>query len=102
MLTSEQVEQVRTILSSSAWNDVMKPVLMNRAHTALKALVLDSAEREGDYKGMEDTAIKARIRECEWMLSAWVNEVAVHDHNRRRDELDRQTNGSGEPATERR
>ena len=98
MLDSTQIEKLRMLLAMGGWNDVMKPVIQNRAHNAVRALVLDPSEREGEFKGMEDSAIRARVREAEWMLSAWANEVAVHDHNRRLDELDRQRTGDGIPG----
>ena len=97
MLDATQVEKLRVLLATSGWNDVMKPVLLQRAHTALEALVLDFSEREGEFKGMEDQVIRARIREAKWMLSCWANEVLVHDHNRRLDELDRARDGEPVP-----
>ena len=100
MLNGEQIEALRQVLAMGGWNDVMKPVLANRAHLAVKALVLDPAEREGEFKGVDDAVLRARIQEAEWMLTAWSNEVSVHDYNRRRDELDRQNQGNGVGAPE--
>lgn len=95
-LDAEQIGKVRLLLMSSGWNDVLKPVIANRAHGAIKALVLHPSERKGEYEGVDDTALRAKVQECEWMLSVWSNEIAVHEHNRRIEELDRQDNG-GEP-----
>lgn len=97
-LNEEQVGKTRQFLASSFWNDVMKPVIANRAHEAIKALVLHPSERKGEYAGVDDNAIRARIRESEWMLGAWPNEVSVYEHNRRLEELDSQTNGAQAPA----
>jgi hypothetical protein len=91
-LNETQVGQIRGLLQSSAWNDVVKPVVATRANTAIKALILTPAERTGEYKEMDDADIRARIREAEWLLAVFVNEVAVFDHNRRMDELQRQDN----------
>ena len=93
-LASEQVDKIRLLLASSGWNDVMKPVIAKRAHDALKALVLHPAERKGEYEGIDDNTIRVKIQECEWMLSAWTNELLVYDHNRRLDELERQQDGA--------
>jgi len=86
-LNEEQVSKIRLLLASSGWTDVVKPALANRANAAIKALVLTPAEREGEYKNLDDSALRARIREAEWMLTAFPNEVVVFDHNRRLDEL---------------
>jgi hypothetical protein len=89
-LNEVQIGQIRGLLQSSAWNDVVKPVIATRANSAIKALILTPAERSGEYKEMDDAAIRAQIREAEWLLAVFVNEVAVFDHNRRVDELQRQ------------
>jgi len=91
-LNEEQVGKVRLLLQSSGWNDVMKPAIATRANAAIKALILTPAERTGEYKEMDDAAIRAQIREAEWLLAVFVNEVSVFDHNRRVDELQRQEN----------
>ena len=97
-LNEEQIGKVRQLLASSAWNDVVKPVVAKRAHDAIKALVLHPAERKGEYQGVDDNAIRVRIQEAEWMLNAWVNEVSVYEHNRRVEEIARQDNGAEAPA----
>jgi hypothetical protein len=93
-LNEEQVGQIRLLLASSGWNDVMRPVIAKRAHDAIKALVLHPAERTGEYKGIDDNTIRVKVRECEWLLTAWANEVMAYDNNQRLDELDRQQNGA--------
>lgn len=91
-LTDDQIQKIRLLISSSGWNDVMKPVLANRANAALKALVLTQSERAtdgGEFKAWDDESLRAAIREIEWMLVVWTNMISVHEHNRVRDELDR-------------
>ena len=93
-LSSQQIEQVRLVVSSSGWNDVMKPALANRAKAALSALTLTPEEREargGEHKHSTDEYLRALIHDTEWMLGVWTNELMVDDLNRRRDELDRAT-----------
>jgi hypothetical protein len=72
----------------------MRPRLENRVRVATKALTLTVTERAKAHQGTEfdttDDALRAIIRGCEWMLFAWVNELAVDEYNQRRDELDRQ------------
>lgn len=93
-LTEDQIQIVRQGLASSFWNEVMRPVIANRANTALRALTLFPSERKGDWAGMSDDQIRAVVKECEWMLTAWTNEIAVYEHNRRLEELDAEQNGA--------
>jgi hypothetical protein len=91
-LNEDEVAKVRLLLQSSGWNDVVKPAIAKRASAAIKALILSPAERSGEFKEMEDSTIRSQIREAEWLLTAFVNEITVFDHNRRLDELQRQQN----------
>jgi hypothetical protein len=81
------------MLASSGWAAI-RARLENRAHTATKALVMTVAERSKSFSGQDfdasDDALRVMIRDCEWMIYSWENEVAVAGHNQRRDELDRQ------------
>jgi len=88
MLNAEQIDKVRLTLGSAGWNDVMKPSLAARANEAIKALILSPDERIGELKDVRDDDLRARIRAIEWLLTVFQNEVAIHDHNRRLDELD--------------
>lgn len=94
MLGEEDIQKVRLVLASDGWNHVMKPALHRRGTQALKALALTRPERAVQMKGSDfdtdDDVLRAMIRESEWMLSAWDNEVLVFEHNRKRDELARQ------------
>lgn len=90
MITAEQADKLRLVLASSGWNDVIKPVIAQRAHEAIKTLCLADSERIGQFKELDDSSLRGIIREGEWMLSVWENELKVYDHNRRLDELGRQ------------
>lgn len=95
-LNPDQIDKLRLTLAASGWNDVMKPAIINRGKTAVKALVLTKAEREREFKdtdfATDDDVLRAVIRDCEWMASVWDNEVRVADFNRKRDELDASNN----------
>jgi hypothetical protein len=93
-LNEEQVGKIRQMLASSAWNDVVKPVLAQRGNQALRALTLFPSERTGDLQGLTDDQLRVQVKEVEWMLSCWSNEIAVFEHNRRIEELDAETNGA--------
>ena len=72
----------------------MRPIIAQRANDAIKALILLPSERkaegnEDDKKVPGDSDLRARIREAEWMLSAFENEVRIFDINRARDEAER-------------
>ena len=93
-LNEEQIQKVRLVLASSGWNDVMRPAIENRGRQAVKALCLAPTERAAAFKGSdfdtEDHVLRAIIRDSEWMLVCWDNELKVFEYNRRLDELDRQ------------
>lgn len=94
-LNPEQVAKLRLALQGGGWKDVMEPAIANRAHQAIRALVLSPSERSGEFKEMEDSQIRARIQEAEWMLTVWKNEITVFDLNRANDELARQRSQEG-------
>lgn len=102
-LNEEQVQKVRLVLASSGWNEVMHPALVNRGRQAVKALCLSRSERTTAFKGTDfdtdDEVLRAMIRDTEWMTAVWANEIAVSEHNRRLDELDRQNSQQGTGAT---
>lgn len=88
MLDETQVNKVRLVLQSAGWNDVMRPTYLQRANEAIKTLCLSRPERAGQFANTEDETLRAIIRECEWMLNVWPNEIKVFELNRQRDELD--------------
>jgi hypothetical protein len=82
MLSSEQIDKVRLTLQTSGWNEVMMPAYKMRATEAIKALCLAPEERQGQFKGLDDSTLRAIVRETEWMLNVWVNEINVFEMNR--------------------
>lgn len=100
MIDQEQADKVRVVLASAGWNDVIRPAIEKRAQEAMKSLRLSVEERmeslpKGNTFRKSDDALREMIADCEWLASAFLNELAVHDFNRRLDELERQ----GQPAT---
>lgn len=92
MLDEASIQKVRLVLASDGWNHVIKPLVARRGQQAINALKMTRSERAGsNLKGSDydtdDDVLRAMIRECEWMLVVWDNEVAVYEANRRRDEL---------------
>lgn len=91
MLNEDQIQKLRLALQTSGWNDVIKPAIHRRGAQALKALALTRAERSREFVrsdfDTEDDVLRAIIRDCEWMVVCWDNEVLVHEENRKRDEL---------------
>jgi hypothetical protein len=99
-LSNDDVQKVRVVLSTSGWNDVMRPALENRGRRAVKALTLSRTERATAFKGTdfdtEDDVLRAIIRDCEWMITVWTNELLVAEHNRQLEELDRRNSNDTE------
>jgi len=99
-MTEDQIQKVIVTVSSAGWKEVMQPAYANRARAALTALALDTSERKvagGEFKDMEDPQLRAIIRECEWMLGVWHNQINVYHQNRARDELAQRQNGADSP-----
>lgn len=95
-LSEDQAQKLRMGLMSAAWREIMQPATQGRAQAAIKALCLTEGERKthgGEFKDCGDDELRATIRECEWHLSVWHNELKVFDFNRAQDELQRQQNG---------
>lgn len=89
-LNDEQIEKLKRTVSTEGWNEIILPSIASWGKEAIRNLLLEPSERAGEYKGMDDGAIRQRARAIEWFLSTIRNELAVADHNRRLDELDRQ------------
>lgn len=81
-LTDEQAGALRSMMSMGGWK-LIQQLIATRARHALGALTLDASERSGDFKGVSDATLRARIQECEWLLSVLQNELVIYDHNRR-------------------
>ena len=101
-LTDDQAQKIRIGLMSAFWREIQQPSIQNRAHEAIKALCLTLEERKakgGQFKDLADGDLRAVIRECEWGLSAWHNELKVFDFNKAQDaELERQNGDEPQPA----
>ena len=95
-LNGDQIGSLRQMLQLQGWTQVAKPVLASRARAALEALVLDPSERKGEYERVSDATLRARIQECEFLLTVFENEVKVFDMNQRRDLEQIQRNGLDE------
>ena len=101
MLNEEQVGKVRQMMMTSGWNEVFVPVVLNRGKQALSALTLAASERQaagGEFKDADDALLRAIIRDSEWAVVAFQNEVKVFDYNRRNEELMSRQNGAETPA----
>lgn len=96
MLDATQIDQLKLLLSTKGWQEVMRPVIGTRAAQLIKTLVLHPSERPEQDR--DDSRLRGRIEELEWMLAAWPNEINVYEHNRRLDELDRVTEDGLEPS----
>ena len=98
MLNDDQIQKVRGMMQSSGWNEVLKPLVLVRGRELSKTALVMPGQRSEPYKSMDDrdamNHIRGRIEEIEWLMSFFENEINVYDYNRRRDELDRQANGS--------
>ena len=96
-LTEDQAQKLRVGLMGAAWREIMQPATQSRANNAIKALCLSVGERKthgGEFKDANDDELRATIRECEWHLSVWSNELKVFDFNRAQTEQLRQQNGN--------
>jgi hypothetical protein len=93
-LTSDQVEKLRGLLQSSGWREVVRPAVEQRAKAASSLFRLLPSERPESYRGLDDSTVlnllRGRLEELEWLMTAFNNEVTVHDINLRADELRRE------------
>lgn len=94
MLNQDQVEKLKITMSTAGWREVVIPAIAARGNESIKALCLSPSERKGEAQNVQDEDLRARIREAEYVLGAFQNEVKVFDMNRARDELERQEDGA--------
>jgi hypothetical protein len=87
MVTDTDADALTQMMYTDGWNKVVKPWFANRANSAIKALCIAPEQREGDAKGLSDDALRSRIRECEYLLFGFQNEVTVNRMNRQREAL---------------
>lgn len=85
MLDGPDIAKIRLVLTSAGWNDVMRREILKRGNIAVKLLCLSPSERVGKES---DEMLRATIRECEWMVSVWNNEIIAAEHNARLNELE--------------
>ena len=101
-LGTDAVEKLRGVMSLSGWRDVMRPLIDKRMQTCQKMAFMLPPERPKPYSEMDDhtatSVLRGEAKGLEWVLHAFENEVAVHDFNRRQNELLGQGNGSDLPA----
>ena len=83
-VTSDDIEKLRNLLRSSAWNDVVLPALEGRKLVKMAQLVLDPDER----KGQKDETIRGGIQELQWVMTRFEQVVREFDHNQRIDDRD--------------
>jgi len=84
MLTNDQTDKLQLLLSTTGWNEVMKPALENRVRQAIHSLILPAAQRAEEDRN--DETLRARIEELTWMLTQWQKEIDVNRHNRQLEE----------------
>ena len=87
-ITEEDIEKLRMLLRSSAWNDVMKPALIARRQVLAGLLVLDMNER--GEKALDDSTLRGGIKQLDWILTRFEQSVEEFDHNKRVDERNAQ------------
>lgn len=98
MFEQEQIDALRVLMAGAGWRNVMQPAIALRGKSALRALCIEPEQREGEWKGHDDKSLRATVRECEWMLSAWENHVRIYDINRAQAERQSLDNGNGETS----
>lgn len=99
-MNEEQIQKVIETVNTPGWKEIMQPAYANRARGALAALALSPQERQQsktEWKEMDDSQLRAIIRECEWMLAVWQNQITAYRQNRLRDELVAGQNGADSP-----
>jgi hypothetical protein len=84
-LSEDHIQKLRLTLQGGGWQQVMQPATHARAQEAIKALCLNVEERKraaGVFKDLSDDELRVTIRECEWHLTVWGNELKVFDFNK--------------------
>lgn len=91
MLEDSQIEQLRLMLQTSGWRDVVMKLVKERKARLQEIGYMLPAERPKPYAGLPDDdvvkLIRGEVRACDWFMRHFENEVVVHDQNRERDEL---------------
>ncbi len=91
MLNDTEIQKLRTLMQMDGWREVMKPLIANRMKTCQRLAFLMPSERPEPYSKLDDSTatsiLRGEAKNCEWILAAFENEIAVFDMNRRREEL---------------
>src|SRR6185437_9581132 len=58
MLTNDQADKLQLMLSTTGWNEVMRPALENRVRLTIQALILPAGKRVEEDR--DDEALRAR------------------------------------------
>lgn len=86
-LDAEDIEKLRYLLRSAAWQEVVRPVLLARKAILMQTLLLDREERADKS---DDQKVKGRIQEIDWIVTRFEQAVDEFDHNSAVDERQRQ------------
>lgn len=81
-LTDQEASALKQMVVMSGWK-LTQQMIAARARLALTALVLEGSERTGEFAGVTDATLRARVQEAEWLLGKIQNELAVYDYNKR-------------------
>ena len=87
-LEDDDIAKLRMLLGTSAWQEVLKPILMGRLEVLKEMLVLPQSER--GEKGSDDSSLRGGIKELRWVLTKPEQIVAQYDHTQRLDERDKE------------
>jgi hypothetical protein len=98
MLSDEQCEKLAPMLQGSGWREVVVPVIAQQGQSAIKALCIPLANREGVWKGVSDDGIRGALGVYEYVLSAFQNEVTVNRANKQREEANGTEAAQGQPS----
>lgn len=97
MLSEDHADKVRLTLATAGWREVMLPAMSAWLEQARDVLEVPAGQRREPFAGTADDDLRATIRCLRKLLTLWPEELRIHDHNRRRDELDRQDGAAANP-----
>ena len=93
-LNQEQIDLVRSTLSTRGWQEVMKPIMVNTGRLAMEALLVNPEKRTGEYQGVDDSDIRAEVKAYRRFLNFFENELAAEQANRLMDEARKKAEGA--------
>lgn len=96
-MTEEQYDQLKLLLRTDGWRNVMKPLIAQRQQVVRSLSFKMPSERPKPYSDLDDqsctTLLKGENKALEWVLNIFEQTVAVIDAERRKSEEQSQ-NGS--------